>query len=124
MTLEDIVLRSGCVLVNPARTASTMMVEEWAYYDGVVDAHPERVMPLDVLVTLSVNSFLNSAGRIRSVHRGLAEVCDPLLATIPVDADLRSSGLDGLEAVLHATCQVPWAWYRWPPRSCTASAPG
>ena len=105
---DEIVLRSGCCLANPGRMAATMGAEEWAYYDGVVDAHPNQVVPLDVVVTLSVNSFLNSAARIRSVHRGLAEVCDPLLEAIPVDADLRTFDLSQIEGLLHAACQVPW----------------
>jgi hypothetical protein len=34
---------------------------------------------------VSVNSFLNSATKIRNVHRGLAEACNPLLPMISVE---------------------------------------
>ena len=46
-------------------------------------------------VTIAMNSFINSANKVRSVHRGMAEACDPLLPEVPVDADIRTFDLDG-----------------------------
>ncbi len=57
-----------------------------------------------------MNSFVNSADRVRSVHRGMAEACDPILAEIPADADLLDPDvdLDAVKRLLHAACQVRW----------------
>lgn len=81
--------------------------EEWAYYDGIVDREPNRIIPEDILVTVAVNSRVN-ANRVRAVHRGMARVCDRLLPHIPVDADLRTYDIDGSKAkeLLSAACGV------------------
>jgi hypothetical protein len=61
---------------------------EWPYYDGIPDRDPNRILPDDVQVTVSMNSFVSNANAVRDVHRGLARYCDPILRDIPVDADL------------------------------------
>jgi hypothetical protein len=80
--------------------------EEWPYYDGVPDRDPNRILPEDVTVTVAMNSFVNTADRVRSVHRGLAAACDPLLPDIPVDADIQSFDVEGTVALelLTAAC--------------------
>lgn len=102
------ILPSGAVIPEPQRLLDTFFLEEWPYYDGIDDPDPHRIHPVDVIATLSVNSFLTSATRIRSVHRGLAAACESQLAAIPVDADLRTFPLDQVVEVLHAACQVPY----------------
>ena len=101
-------LPSGAAVPQPLTLLSAFFTEEWAYYDGVSDPSPESIEPIDVIVTVSVNSFLNSAGRIRDVHRGLAEACDPLLLNILVEADLRSSSVDVVVELFDVACQVKW----------------
>jgi len=83
--------------------------EEFIYYDGIPDQAPARIEPIDVLATVSVNSFVNSAALIRKVHRGLASRCDTLLAKIPIDADLMSydSELTEFQRLIHAAVQAP-----------------
>ena len=49
---------------------------------------PNRVEPIDVMVTIAMNSFVNNATIVRLVHRGLAVRCDAILYRIPVNADL------------------------------------
>lgn len=105
---RDLRLASGAVISRPFDLLRAFFAEEWAYYDGIADPSPSHIVPLDVVVTVSVNSFLNSASRIRSVHRGLAEVCDPLLAEISDDADLRSVASGPVVELLDAACQVKW----------------
>lgn len=105
---EILELPSGARIPKPAVLLKAFFEEEWAYYDGIVDSAPKRIEPLDVIVTVSVNSFLNSAARIRAVHRGLAAACNDRLATIPEDADLRTYPMDEVVALLHAACQVKW----------------
>ena len=82
--------------------------EEWAYYDGIPDRDPNRILPDDVLVTVAMNSFVNNAEKVRTVHRGMARACDRLLPDIPVDADIRSFDLDGKIALelFTAACRM------------------
>jgi hypothetical protein len=82
--------------------------EEYAYYDAIVDLVPSRVEPIDVLATVSVNSGVKEAARIRSVHRGLADRCDMLLPKIPFDADLMifDPQLRQFRELLHAAVQT------------------
>lgn len=82
-----------------------MMVEEWAYYDGVPNGDWDRVEVIDVLVTASVNAWLNAAV-VRTIHRGLANACDDLLGAIPRDADLLGGGSTTVEKLLGAACSV------------------
>lgn len=106
--MNEMKLASGARIPEPLTLLTAFFQEEWAYYDGIADISPRNIEPLDVVVTVSVNSFLNSATRIRSVHRGMAEACDRLLMQVPEDADLRTFPLDDVVALLHAACQVKW----------------
>lgn len=82
--------------------------EEWVYYDGIPDRDPMQVLPEDVLATVSMNSFVNTATKVRTIHRGLATTCNPILATIPPDADLSSydTDLTTARSLLDAACSV------------------
>jgi hypothetical protein len=102
-------LRSGCVIEDPLERLMRFCREEYDYYDGILSSDPNRVEPIDVLATVSMNSYVNNAVRIRSVHRNLAGICDPLLAQIPVDADLLFFDVyeRRVRALLEAAIQVP-----------------
>lgn len=82
-------LESG-ITVDLGESIDRFFEEEWAYYDGLPDRDPLHILPDDVLATVAMNSFVNDAAKVRSVHRGMAEACDPLLALIPPGADLLS----------------------------------
>ena len=45
---------------------------------------PNRVEPIDVMVTIAMNSFVNNATIVRLVHRGLAVRCDAILYRVVV----------------------------------------
>jgi hypothetical protein len=84
--------------------------EEFPYYDGLPRGDPDCIEPLDVLAAVAVNGFYGAnASMIRSVHRGLAAGCDPLLLTIPVNSDLltHDPSLGRVSALLHAAVQAP-----------------
>lgn len=102
-----LVLRSGPCIEDPFGLAARMLGEEWPYYDGVPMGDWDRIEPMDVLATVSVNSFVTDAARARRVHRGLAVACDGLLVGIPRDAHLRDADLEALEGLLAAACEVP-----------------
>lgn len=105
--MERLVLRSGPRLEDPARLAARMLGEEWPYYDGVPMGDWDRVEPVDVLATVSVNSFVTDAARVRRIHRGLAAACDGLLVGIPKGAYLLNADLASVEGLLAAACEVP-----------------
>jgi hypothetical protein len=106
--MEQIVLLSGLTIANPLDRLERFCAEEYVYYDGIPSSEPNDIEPLDVLATVSVNSFVNSATQVRRVHRGLAAVCDPILAEIPEDADLLEfdQSLEIARRLLHAAVQV------------------
>jgi len=106
--MDQLVLRSGPRVEDPARLAARMLGEEWPYYDGVVMGDWDRIEPVDVLATVSVNSFVTDAARVRRIHRGLAAACDGLLAGTPRETDLLDTdGAAAVERLLAAACAVP-----------------
>src|SRR6266849_6265336 len=102
-------LASGCRIERPLDRLKWFCEGEYAYYDALPSANPNHIDPLDVLVTVAMNSFVNSAVKVHRVHQGMAANCEPLLATIPEDADLVD--LDRwrapLRELLHAAVQAP-----------------
>jgi hypothetical protein len=85
-----LVLPSG--LAIPFKTAAAHLLrffrKEYDYYDRILDRSPDRIEPIDVLATVAMNSFVNNATLVRTVHLGLAGRCDAILPHIPLDADL------------------------------------
>jgi Family of unknown function (DUF6308) len=106
--LDVLELASGCSIERPLDRLQWFCEGEHAYYDAIPSANPNRIDPLDVLVTVAVNSFVNSATAVHGVHQGMAKNCEPILATIPEDADLldlnHRSG--PLRELLHAAVQI------------------
>jgi hypothetical protein len=104
-------LPSGLVIENPAERLDAFLTDEWPYYDGIADEHPNQIVPIDVLAPVSVNAyaFRGGAANLRRIHVGLAAACDSLLPEVPVEADLRSvSDLTSIRTLLHEAIQVPY----------------
>jgi len=108
MTSETISLPSGLVIPDALGRLRWFCRGEYAYYDGIGFTDPDRIEPLDVLVTVAMNSFVNSAARVHRVHQGMAAACDPILPQISVDAHLLAPGVDLslVEALLDGACRV------------------
>jgi hypothetical protein len=92
-------LTSGLAMTDPLDRLLAFCAEEYPYYGAIPSTFPKRIEPIDILATVSMNSFVNSANRVGSAHRGLATACDPILAGIPENADLRSFDLAPVRAV-------------------------
>jgi hypothetical protein len=107
-TIDVLELASGCTIERPLYRLKWFCEGEYAYYDAIPSANPNRIDPLDVLVTVAMNSFVNSATRVHRVHQGMAVTCEPILATIPEDADLVDLDLwsGPLRELLHEAVQV------------------
>lgn len=103
-------LPSGCVIVRPDERLLAFCHGEYAYYDAIPSADPNRIDPLDVLVTVAMNSFVNSAVKVHLVHQGMAANCQPILLAIPEDADLidLDRWREPLRELLHAAVQARW----------------
>ncbi len=80
--------------------------EEYDYYDAIGDDEPDRITPLDVIVTAAVNARIGRASELRRIHRGVAERCDRLLAEIPRGADILEWEIAGVAEVVHEAAQV------------------
>jgi hypothetical protein len=86
--MEALALPSGCAIQRPAERMLAFCRNEYAYYDALPSADPNRIEPLDVLATVAMNSQVDTAKKVRQVHEGVASRCDPLLPSIPEDANL------------------------------------
>ncbi len=101
-------LLDGTAIAEPYARLLAFCTLEYAYYDALPAGDPQHIEPTDVLATVAVNSYVNTAAKVRGVHAGLAAACDPLLAAIPVDAHLLDFDADlrVLRELLDAAVQV------------------
>lgn len=102
-------LPSGLRITDPEARLLAFCREEYAYYDGIADACPDHILPVDVLATVAMNSFIDRADQVRRIHRGLAAACDPILPAIPAAAGLLAFDppLEIFRRLIHAAVQVP-----------------
>ena len=101
--MDVITLESDITIREPAARLLRFCREEFDYYDGVPGGDPDHVEPIDVLATVGINSRIDTAVKVRTVHRGISAACDPLLPMIPHDADLLTfEPLDRVHELLKA----------------------
>lgn len=101
--MRELRFPSGLVVDDPLGRLLRFCQVEYEYYDAVPQGDPNRVEPLDVLATVGINSRLDTATKVRTVHLGMSAVADSLLAGIAVDAELHSFGnLDPVHELLAA----------------------
>src|SRR5262249_39958875 len=107
VNMTAIELPSGATTAEPAHPPPAFCAGEYVFYDGIVSSAPNRVEPLDVLATVAVNSYVNSAAKLYAVHQGLRAACEPLLPAIGEDAGLLDleRWRDPLSSLLHAAVQ-------------------
>jgi hypothetical protein len=84
----DLDLPSGRRLHNCKDRSDRFFAREYAYYDAIPDSDPDRIVPIDILVTVAMNSRVDTGEKVQQVHRGMAAACGPILPRIPVEADL------------------------------------
>jgi hypothetical protein len=88
MSVPALVLKSGLSVAAPLGRVLAFCNNEYAYYDAVPMGDIDAVEPIDVLATVGINSRIDTADKVRTVHLGLVANCGPLLAAIATDADL------------------------------------
>ena len=104
---NDLTLPSGRV-ANAHERLFAFCRAEYAYYDAIPSTDANRIEPLDVLVTVAMNSFVNDAAKVRGVHQGIAANVDHLLPTLPENAELLDLDRwrEPLRELLHSAIQT------------------
>jgi hypothetical protein len=104
----DISLPSGLNVRDAESKLLRFSNREYAYYDGIPSTEPNRITPMDVMVTNAMNSNVNSAGKIRIVHLGLDCAWRPILYKIPEEANLLDDSLEEelIKQLFTASCSV------------------
>jgi hypothetical protein len=64
-TTRAVELSSGCTIERPYDRLLAFCHGEYIYYDAIPSRDPSRIDPLDVLVTVAMNSFVNSAVKVQ-----------------------------------------------------------
>jgi hypothetical protein len=107
---RQISLPSGLTVDDPVARLLRYCEQEYEYYDGVPDPHPNAIVATDVLVTVALNSWLSDAKRVRTAHRGIRDNCSTLLAAIPRDANLLElePPFDPVRRLLHCAVQATY----------------
>jgi hypothetical protein len=105
---EVLSIHEGLAIASPLKRLTSFCREEYDYYDEIHSSNPNRIEPVDILATVSVNSFVNNAEAVRKVHRALAQRCDSILTKIPESAELLSfdPDLEIVSELLDAAVQV------------------
>ncbi len=62
-TPSQLVLQLGLTVPSPVERLLAFCQAEYAYYDAIPSAAPNAIEPLDVLVTVAMNSRINTARR-------------------------------------------------------------
>ena len=106
--MNHIDLPSGCTIPDPSERLAAFCSAEYIYYDAIVSTEPNKIEPIDVLATVSVNSYVDRAAKVYGVHQGMRAACEPLLPAVPTDAGLLDLNLwrDVVRELLHASVQV------------------
>jgi hypothetical protein len=121
--METLTIQSGLTIPDPLQRLTRFCEAEYEYYDGVDTTDPNHVQPVEARATIAVNSYINNAAKLRTVHRGLAELCDPLLPHIPWDADIRPPiATRNYSTCCPQPCRRSGSCCQWRRRSFTASA--
>lgn len=101
--VKEIRFPSGLWIEDPLGRLLRFCREEYEYYDAVPPGDPNRIEPLDVLATVGINSRLDTATKVRTVHRGMSSAVNALLTQIPERAELHTfASLDPLHELLAA----------------------
>lgn len=102
-------LPSGWAVPDPDERLAAFCAGEYIYYDAIVSTDPNTIDPVDVLATVAVNARVDTAAKVYRVHQGMRAACEPILPSIPEDADLLDLDRwrDPLQRLLHAAVQVP-----------------
>lgn len=106
----NIRLCSGDEIPNADRKLIRFVRSEYELYDGVVTPQDSALSLFDILLSIMMNSRLDTASKVQSIWKNKAPV-EEALSHIPADAALQDEHLPwkNLEALFKAFCDIPWA---------------
>lgn len=86
------------------------MRAEYELYDGIPIAADSTLTLLDILLSIMMNSRLDTAGKVQSIWRNRQSV-EEALEMIPTDVSLEDDSIpwDDLRTLFDAFCAIPWA---------------
>lgn len=102
-------LSNGVAIVGADRKLIRFMENEYAIYDGVHVLQDSTLTMLDVLLSVAMNSRLDTADKIRSVWNGRSLV-EVALAAVPIDIALQDDQIpwQSLEVLFSHFCGVKY----------------
>ena len=86
------------------------MQAEYELYDGIPLSHDSMLSLFDILLSIMMNSRLDTASKVQSIWRHRVPV-EQALAAIPTRVSLEDENVpwDDLKTLFDAFCAIPWA---------------
>ena len=105
-----LVLPAGVTIADPYERLIRFLENEWEIYDGQPNAQDSTLSLFDILVSVSMNSRLDTADKVRSVWDGRHAV-EEALRVVPADIPLECGNVPwgSLETLFEAFCAIPHA---------------
>lgn len=106
----NIRLCSGDEILNADRKLIRFVQSEYELYDGVVTPQDSTLSLFDILLSIMMNSRLDTASKVQSIWKNKKPV-EKALSHIPADVSLQDEHLswENLETLFKAFCDIPWA---------------
>lgn len=110
MTTKALSLPAGLKIDCPEKLLLRFLENEWEIYDGQPNAQDSTLSLFDILVSVSMNSRIDTADKVRSIWDGRHGVQKALTA-IPVDARLtdQTPPWEELANLFEVFCHIPYA---------------
>jgi hypothetical protein len=106
----DVHLPDGTRIANAGRKLVRFMENEYDIYDAVEVPPDNTLSMLDILISVAMNSRLDTAVKIRSVWRNKGPV-EQALAAIPSSLAVEDDSIpwDAMEALFDRFCEIKYA---------------
>ena len=107
---EPLLLPAQVEIKHPEEMLLAFVKNEWEIYDGQPNAQDSILSLFDILVSVSMNSRLDTADKVRSIWDGRRDV-EKALVAIPVDARLTDEKppWDALANLFEVFCRISYA---------------
>lgn len=107
---ELLALPAGLKIVSPNEMLMRFLKNEWQIYDGQPNAQDSTLSLFDILISVSMNSRLDTADKVRSVWEGRHAV-EEALKGVPVDIALVDKDVpwNELQTLFKVFCDIPYA---------------
>lgn len=106
----DLRLINGTSIIDADRKLLRFLGSEYELYDGIPVPRDNALSLFDILLSIMMNSRLDTAGKVQSIWNGKSPV-DKALSAISADAALEDEVIpwDDLRVLFDAFCGIRWA---------------